>query len=196
MNEDNRPIKVETDNENKRTRSFNWKKHLKKDLIVLSSALLIGGAVYLNWSFFSGGTAQAGSKGEKKEETKIAQTEANAEKADDDYFTETIITRQRARDESMEVLSLIIDDENAVEEAKSEAMTNLNEIASDIEAEANIETLVLSKGFEDCVAVIADGSASVIVKSDGLLENEITQIQEIVYEQSGIEPVNLKIIQK
>ena len=69
-------------------------------------------------------------------------------------------------------------------------------IAANIQSEGNIESLVVSKGFEDCVAVINEGSATVVVKSDGLLENEITQIQEIVYTEAGILPENLKIIEK
>lgn len=175
-------------------KKINWKKHIKKDVIILSSALLIGGAVYLNWSFFSSGNAEAGNTSGLFKDAE--STVVEAVNKTEEYFTETLMNRQRARDESMEVLSLIIDDENSAEDAKSEAVTNLNNIASEIEAESNIETLVLSKGFEECVAVISNGSASVIVKSDGLLENEITQIQEIVYEQSGITPTALKIIQK
>ena len=69
-------------------------------------------------------------------------------------------------------------------------------IALDIEREANIETLVTAKGFAQCVAVVNGDSANVIVKSDGLLPNEIAQINEIVYEQAGIVPANVKIIEK
>ncbi|MDD6265823.1 MAG: SpoIIIAH-like family protein [Clostridia bacterium] len=174
-------------------KKINWKKHIKKDLIVLSSVALIGGAVYLNWSFFKGEDKAVGNTSDIFQTDSAKSASATA---GDDYFSETVLTRQRARDESMEVLSLIIDDENSLEEAKNDAMVGLNKIASEIEAEANIETLVMSKGFEDCVAVISDGSASVIVKSDELLDTEITQIQEIVLEQSGIAPTNLKIIQK
>ena len=58
-----------------------------------------------------------------------------------------------------------------------------------------METLIKSKGFEECVAVISEGGASVVVKSSGLLENEIAQIQEIVYDTAGILPANLKIIE-
>ena len=60
----------------------------------------------------------------------------------------------------------------------------------------NIETLIEAKGFAECVAVIKDDSASIVVKSDGLQAAQISQINEIVYEQSGISPVNVKIIQR
>jgi hypothetical protein len=44
--------------------------------------------------------------------------------------------------------------------------------------------------------VISEDSASVVVKSGSLQASQIAQINEIVYEQSGILPVNVKIIQR
>ena len=44
--------------------------------------------------------------------------------------------------------------------------------------------------------MIKDESASIVVKSDGLQAAQISQINEIVYEQAGISPVNIKIIQR
>ncbi|MBR2296973.1 MAG: SpoIIIAH-like family protein, partial [Clostridia bacterium] len=66
----------------------------------------------------------------------------------------------------------------------------------DIDSESKIETLVRAKGFEECIAVISDDTATVIVKTDGLVASEVAQINEIVYEQSGILPTGLKIIEK
>jgi stage III sporulation protein AH len=65
-----------------------------------------------------------------------------------------------------------------------------------MEAEANIETLIEAKGFAECVAVISDEGASIVVKSDGLAAAQISQINEIVYEQAGIDPADIKIIQR
>ncbi len=162
----------------------------KKNIIVTLSIALIGGAVLLNWAFFSGnvvGGEGVVSGGEK--------TSVNDQSVDD-YFTATQISRQRARDESMEVLQTIVDNEDALDDVKSEAWEDITRIAENIEAEANIESLVMSKGIAECVAVVSEDAATVIVKSDGLLENQITQIQEIVYEQAGIAVENLKIIEK
>ena len=83
-------------------------------------------------------------------------------------------------------------------QSKTSLMEYVNRrmIIENIQREGNIESLVVSKGFEDCVAVISDGAATVVVKSDGLLENEITQIREIVYTEAGILPQDLRIIEK
>ena len=57
-------------------------------------------------------------------------------------------------------------------------------------------SLIQAKGFEECIAVISDGKATVIVQTDGLLASEVAQINDIVYNQSGILPTNLTIIEK
>ena len=112
------------------------------------------------------------------------------------YFESMQLSRRQARDEAMEVLKSVADSATAVEEMKSDALDSIAQIARDIECEANIETLILAKGFAQCIAVVNGDAASIIVKTDGLLPSEIAQISEIVYEQAGILPTNLKIIEK
>lgn len=114
----------------------------------------------------------------------------------DDYFSVAQINRQRARDEAMEVLQTVVEGAATQAEVKDKALADIASIAADIENEATIESLVKGKGFEECVAVISGENANVVVKSDTLLPNEISQIQEIVYEVAGIQPANLKIIEK
>jgi len=173
----------------------------KKNLVIIASIVLIGGAVYLNWLLFAEDAAGYGSADFEIGDTATdnlgdsSYVSANANEGDS-YFAITQINRQRARDEAMEVLQLILDSESALQESKDEAVSDIGKIASDIECEANIETLVIAKGFEDCVAVVNDGTANVIVSTDGLLPNEVAQIKEIVYEQAGISPTNIKIIEK
>ena len=113
-----------------------------------------------------------------------------------DYFAAIALQRQQARDEAMEVLLSVSENVNAASEVRQAAVDDMNAMARDVEKEANIETLVLAKGFEQCVAVISENNCSVIVECDGLMPGEIAQISEIVYEQAGIVPENLKIIEK
>ncbi len=164
------------------------KKNLKRNIVVLASLGIIGGAVYLNWSYFS-----PGSTNDIPKQAEEMSVEADGAAS---YFAMTEVSRQRTRDEAMEVLQSIVDNEAAAQEDRNAALNSINAIAKDIQSEGNIESLIVSKGFEDCVAVISEGSATVVVKSDGLMENEITQIREIVYNESGILPENLKIIEK
>ena len=76
-------------------------------------------------------------------------------------------------------------------------MEEISKIALAIQNEANIETLVSAKGFEECIAVISGDSVSVIVKqNDPLVASQVAQIYEIVYNETGILPANVNVIQK
>jgi stage III sporulation protein AH len=114
----------------------------------------------------------------------------------DGYFSATQVSRQRARDEALEVLQSVVDSESADEATKTEALLEIADLARAMEAEANIETMVMAKGFERCVAVINGDTCSVVVNGTELQENQISQINEIVYEQTGIKPTNIRIVTK
>ncbi len=165
----------------------------KKNLVVILSVLLIGGAIALNWVLFSQpqdntNTPTGGTSG--------ADLSLNQSETETDYFSQTVLERQKARDEAMEVLQAVVASTDALQETKDEAYEQLAKIASDIQKEANIETLIRAKGFEDCVAVLGSDTVRVIVKSEGLMANEIVQIQEIVYKEAGVLPKNVQIIEK
>lgn len=123
-------------------------------------------------------------------------TAASTGSAADTYFSSVQVNRQRTRDEALEVLQGVVDNEASTATAKEEALAEINKLAKEMEAESNIETLIVAKGFEECVAVISGDNASIVVKSEALQPAQISQINEIVYEQSGILPVNIKIIQR
>jgi stage III sporulation protein AH len=175
----------------------------RRNLIIFASIALIGSAIYLNWLFFSGEPVDtAGDSnvidytgGATGETAFISATDASVETQADSYFAMTQLNRQRARDAAMESLQLVIDNENSLPELKQEAIQSMARISTDIANEANIEALVVAKGFNECVAVLNENSASVVVKSTGLLPNEVIQIKEIVCEQSGLSAADVKIIE-
>ena len=120
----------------------------------------------------------------------------DAQNAGENYFTSTALDRREARDEALDVLKMVTENDEASEQAKAEAAAKISQIAVDIQNEANIETLVKAKGFEDCVAIISDGAVSVIVSAESLQAAEAAQILSIVYETTGINPENVSIINK
>ncbi|MBE6625783.1 MAG: SpoIIIAH-like family protein [Ruminococcaceae bacterium] len=173
------------------------KKMGTKTLIAAGAVLVLGCAVAL--SLILGGGD--GSMVDQKNKLAVDLTSDGAGEVLQpnevkDYFATIALQRDQARDEAMAVLKTVTESETALEEAKQAALTDINKIAADIEREANIETLVMSKGFEQCIAVISDNKCNIIVQTNGLLPGQLAQIAEIVYEQTGIVPENLKIIEK
>ncbi len=130
------------------------------------------------------------------QQTENEQKPSDEAESEDTYFSSVQVNRQRTRDEAIEVLQSVVDNAASTETAKNEALAQIGKLADIMETEANIETLIVAKGFEECVAVISDGAVSIVVKSDGLMPAQIAQINEIVYEQSGIKPTNVKIIER
>jgi len=90
----------------------------------------------------------------------------------------------------------VIDTAGTADEVKAQALSDISKLAMAIEQEANIETLIMAKGFENCVAVINDDSARIIVSATGLTPAQLAQINSIVYEQAGIVPANVTITEK
>lgn len=173
----------------------------KRNLIIAGVVLLIGVAVILNWAIFAGRddgfdySANAGMSGSDAAGTTPASLDSGNATADS-FFSSTQVSRARARDEALEVLQAVVDSASSDEATKTQALADISQIAKDMEAESNIETLVVAKGFEQCVAVISSGTVNVVVKAEKLTQSDIAIINEIVYDQSGIKPANVKIVQK
>jgi len=175
----------------------------KRNLAIIASVVLIGFAIYLNFILFyeapiaqdDGGTSAFESSDSGNNNFTSLDGDGSGSSTESS-FAAALISRSRARDEAIEVLQLVVDNPESSEDAVAVAVDEIKKIASDIEVESNIETLVKSKGFDECIAVINGKACSVIVTSAGLLPNELAQIQEIVYEQCGVLPANLKIIEK
>ncbi len=111
------------------------------------------------------------------------------------YFAEAVINRENTRNEAMEVLKAIAENPEALADAKEQAMLDIAAIAEEMSAEATIEQLVKAKGFEQCVCVVSDGKASVVVSAEGQLSSaQVAQILEIVYLETGILPANTKVM--
>jgi len=186
-------VKEKTAGMGKKLNELRKKGTAKQQVIVATSILMLVAAVYLNYAFFGGLPTNS-----EPDDATIGQSAyvSGEVSQNEDYFSMVELTRQKARDESMEVLQLVVDNEASIQSAKDEAMQRIQQTADEMQDEANIEALIVSKGFENCVAVLSEGKANIVVKSEGLLPNEIAQIKEIVYDQAGIVPANVKIIEK
>ncbi len=113
----------------------------------------------------------------------------------EDFFAMTILNRTQARDSALEVLKSIADNPDTLPDAKEEALSSISAITKEMNDEANIEALIEAKGISKCVAVISGKNCSVIVNTQGLVAEELTQITDIVYEQAGIPVANITVVE-
>ena len=173
-----------------------------RNIVIVLSVLLIGAAVFVNWTLFGGSNATENgfeNGGNSAQVGGNTEGESNANGNTDEtsnFFAVSQIERQRARDEAIEVLQNVVDDATSLDAAKEQALADIAAIAANIETEANIESLIKAKGFEECVAVISGDKANIVVNSEGLKPNQLSQILEIVYLQADILPANVTISEK
>lgn len=111
----------------------------------------------------------------------------------DAYFASARLARSKARDEAIATISAVLGDEALTEDDKKEASAKAMSITDAIEAESRIENLIKAKGFADCMVYITEQSASVVVKSDGLTQDQATQIKNIVVSEGSIKGENISI---
>ena len=169
----------------------------KRNIIIACAVLLIGAAVLMNFILFSGANKDEGYDGYDQPSGNISDNAGDSTATDvNAYFSATQVSRQRARDEALEVLQAVVENVDSTEAMKNEALAEIAVIADEIQKEANIESLITAKGFEACVAVLNNDAASIVVKADDLQAAQIAQINAIVYEQAGILPSGVTIIRK
>ena len=171
-----------------------------RNIVILSAVLLIGAAVYLNYLWFyapaSAGGIDYGSNNMQDNYGDSTDTGADAG-TETDYFTAAALAREEARDEAMEVLQAVVDASAEDSAERAEALESISKIAVTMETEANIESLIEAKGFAQCVAVLGNGTASIVVSAEEELQPaQNAQICTIVYEQAGILPQNVTIVAK
>lgn len=168
----------------------------RRNLVIALAVLLVGLAVYLNYAWFYNPMGDIGYGNNNMQDQYGDAATGGTVSGTDSYFTATVAGREKARDEALDVLQTVVDSEDALQETKDAALADISRIALDIEQESNVETLIKAKGFSNCVAVINGDKISIVVESEGLLPSQVAQIKEIVYEQTGIKPAGVTVIEK
>ena len=185
----------------------------KRNAVVAAIVLFVCVAVYLNWSY-------------QKEETNVGKTLGQAalvsSRTDDPllpaassapggeptasaaptttasgYFASARLNRQQARDNALAMLQDTLSSEGAEETAKQDAGAAIETLAASTVSEAQIENLVVAKGYADCISFISDAGVSVVVSAteNGLQSADVARITEIVTGETGVTASQIMIIE-
>ena len=168
----------------------------KKRAAALAVLVFVGAAVYLNWRYSDNMADQTKILGQSA--LVSAQEEAAAASAarNDDYFATARLSRKQARDSAISMLQEAETDENADESVLNEASQTLQVLAAYTVAEAQIESLVTAKGYDDCVTFMGEDSVSVVVSdADGLDAADVARIKDIVINESSYTVDQIKIME-
>lgn len=111
-----------------------------------------------------------------------------------DYFAAIRLSRQEARDSAVSML------QEAMSYDNSSGGTSAQELESIVDAalsEAQIESLVIAKGYSDCVAYMSEDGISVAVAApaEGLQQADVAVITDIVLNQSDYSMDDIRIVE-
>lgn len=170
----------------------------RRHIILAALVVALGLAIFLNYKFSQPSSVTTGttaSKGNLGDTTYVSNQKVSGTKSD--FFASARLTRSQNRDQAEQVLKNVTANSSATSEERKKANDTINQIAKDIKVEGQIETLIKAKGFPECVCLINDGTASVVVKpktSTSLSANDTAQILDIVISQTKFSKNNIKII--
>ncbi len=191
-------------------------KIIKRNAVILTVVAFLGVAVYLNWSYGKDeDEAAAGLNGSSmesamdeyaaaEEEMSLfyepeGETQAAAAVYNDvsDYFATARLTRQQARDSAISILQESTELENATQESIENAMAEMSVMAGYSLDEAEIETLIKAKDFDECVVFLGDDSVTVAVSAptEGLSSAAVSRITDIILSETGLSADQIKIIE-
>jgi stage III sporulation protein AH len=184
----------------KKTMSKMLRNQWKRNAVVLAVLVLVGTSVYLNWRYADNVAETGKMLGQATLVNQNDQTGAPEDGAgapvSDNYFDTARLSRQQARDSAISMLQEAEMDENASEDVLNEASRTLQVLASYTVAEAQIESLVTAKGYEDCVVFMGEDSCSVVVADpDGVDSTDAARIKDIVIAETGYTASQIKIME-
>ena len=115
-----------------------------------------------------------------------------------DYFAAVRLSRQEARDTALNLLQEAMAYTAAEEGTKDvESAAELETIIETALSEAQIESLVIAKGYADCVAYMTGDGISVAVASPegGLQQEDVAVIADIVLAQSDYSLDDIRVVE-
>ncbi len=171
----------------------------RKEIVATALVVLIGVAGYLNWSYQDVLQVSDGGEyvetGKKLGEAQLVSSDVEATETDGNYFEQARKNRETSREKALDILNETAANESFDAETRKKAQDEILAIASCVESEASMENTIKAKGYENCCVHIDGGSVSILVKKDGLSDQDAAKLSEIATGTLRISRSNVKIIQ-
>lgn len=181
-------------------------KNLKKNVVTGAVLLAVFGGIYVNWLYSE--QQVVGELTDTLDSDKILSsdslvmadgttldTQTGTNGTLSDYFAAVRLSRQQARDNAVSLLQEAMSYNDSTQAAESSAQ--LEEIIQTALCEAQIESLIVAKGYADCVAYISPSGISVAVASPegGMQQTDVAVIADIVMTQSEFGFDDIRVVE-
>lgn len=179
----------------------------KKNMVAAAVLVTVCAGIYVNWLYMEDKTAASlvdtlDADKVMSEDTLILSEDMAAISAGEDvqttatdYFAAVRLSRQQARDSAVNLLQEAVAYTESSKEAES-AM-ELEQIVQTALSEAQIESLIIAKGYTDCVAYMSGEGISVAVAAPegGLQQQDVAVIADIVMAQSEYSLDDIRVVE-
>ena len=173
----------------------------KKNLVAVGILVTVCAGIYVNWLYSE---EQATSNlTDTLDSSKILSSDmlvlsdaisGMESNTVNDYFAAVRLSRQEARDSAVTLLHEAMSYDKKDNNQSSEQLEAIVSVAL---CEAQIESLVIAKGYSDCVAYISEGGISVAVATPegGLQSSDVAVIADIVMTQSEFTLEDIRVVE-
>lgn len=179
----------------------------KKNVVAAAVLVTVCAGIYVNWLYTEDQTTANLADTLDKDKIMSADMLVMSDDADlsvdvagdnstvTDYFAAVRLSRQEARDSAVGLLQEAMAYNDDAQDEQSNAQ--LEEIVQVALCEAQIESLVIAKGYTDCVAYISDKGISVAVAAPegGLAQTDVAVIADIVTSQSEFAIEDIRVVE-
>lgn len=177
-------------------------KQWKKNMVAAAVLVTVCTGIYLNWLYTDQQTAAdltdtVDAEKVLSDDLLALDEEVLGEELNTatDYFAAVRLSRQQARDNALDLLqeAMAYDDATKAQESSQQ----LDEIVQTALSEATIESLIIAKGYTDCVAYMSNDGVSVAVAAPegGLQTADVAVIADIVMTQSEYNLDDIRVVE-
>ena len=177
----------------------------KKNAIAASVLVMVCAGIYLNWIYTedvvsASLTDTLDSEKLLSDETYVMSGDLqamNEENTATDYFSAVRLSRQEARDSALNLLQEAMAYSGSGTGKSAESSMELDDIVQTALSEASIESLIIAKGYQDCVAYMNEEGISVAVSAPegGLQQEDVAVIADIVMGQSDYHIEDIRVVE-
>lgn len=177
----------------------------KKNLVAAAVLVTVCAGIYANWVYTEKNAVESLSDTLDydllmQEEAAMASAE-NLSTTAEDYFAAVRLSRQQARDNAIHLLQdamVSVETANTGTGSKTaESSVELEDIVQTALSEARIESLIIAKGYQDCVAYMTPEGISVAVAAPegGLQQEDVAVIADVVMAQSDYGMNSIRVVE-
>ncbi len=166
-----------------------------KYLLLAGLIIVLVAVGYINYIISSGADQPQAAQASPSEVEGAMQADDLAAMAGVTDFTAFKQERESKRETEVAMLDSIIGNEKSAQEDIEDATKQKLAIVAAMEAETNIEgLLVASCGFNNVIVTVQEGSVNVVINEKEIAKEEAAKVLEIVQQQTDEPAQNIKIM--